>query len=208
MYNAQGEKVWECTLDIYGKVRTLQGSLKGCPFRYQGQYDDVEIGLYYNRFRYYSPDIGGYISKDPIGLAGNNPTLYGYVSDSNSWVDPWGLECKLWRAAKKKSWKDKYTEELLNPTGKYSPNNMDLMKRGKAPKIKVEVGDAFGNTRIIDVPMELHHTYLPQRLGTPKAHEAWNLTRVSPWGHAGMDKYRNLGDNFNLVRILNGTNSW
>jgi len=33
--------------------------LKDCPFRYQGQYDDVEIGLYYNRFRYYSPDIGG-----------------------------------------------------------------------------------------------------------------------------------------------------
>ncbi|MEJ5054701.1 DUF6531 domain-containing protein, partial [Sphingobacterium sp. MYb382] len=92
MYNAQGEKVWECTLDIYGKVRTLQGSLKDCPFRYQGQYDDVEIGLYYNRFRYYSPDIGGYISKDPIGLAGNNPTLYGYVGDTNTWIDPFGLD--------------------------------------------------------------------------------------------------------------------
>jgi hypothetical protein len=32
-----------------------------------------------------------YLSKDPIGLAGNNPTLYGYVKDVNSWVDVFGL---------------------------------------------------------------------------------------------------------------------
>ncbi|WP_262885492.1 RHS repeat-associated core domain-containing protein [Tenacibaculum maritimum] len=61
------------------------------PFRYQGQYEDVETGLYYNRFRYYSPDSGTYISKDPIGLLGNNPNLYAYVHDVNSWVDPFGL---------------------------------------------------------------------------------------------------------------------
>jgi uncharacterized protein RhaS with RHS repeats len=32
-----------------------------------------------------------YLSQDPIGLAGNNPTLYGYVRDVNSWVDVLGL---------------------------------------------------------------------------------------------------------------------
>lgn len=32
-----------------------------------------------------------YVSSDPIGLAGNNPTLYAYVHDSNSWIDPLGL---------------------------------------------------------------------------------------------------------------------
>jgi len=31
------------------------------------------------------------LSQDPIGLAGNNPTLYGYVKDVNSWVDTLGL---------------------------------------------------------------------------------------------------------------------
>ena len=65
--------------------------MNDCPFRYQGQYEDSETGLYYNRFRYYSPDSGSYISQDPIGLAGGNPTLYGYVSDSNTEVDPLGL---------------------------------------------------------------------------------------------------------------------
>lgn len=46
---------------------------------YQGQSYDGETGLAYNRFRYYDPEQGNYISQDPIGLAGGNPTLYGYV---------------------------------------------------------------------------------------------------------------------------------
>ena len=33
-----------------------------------------------------------YISQDPIGLAGGNPTLYGYVKDSNWRVDVFGLD--------------------------------------------------------------------------------------------------------------------
>ncbi|WP_454986631.1 RHS repeat-associated core domain-containing protein [Capnocytophaga bilenii] len=55
------------------------------PFRYQGQYEDIETGLYYNRFRYYSPESGTYISQDPIGLLGGK-ALYGYVHDSNGWA--------------------------------------------------------------------------------------------------------------------------
>ena len=38
------------------------------PFLYQGQYLDTETGLAYNRFRYYSPETGAYISQDPIRL--------------------------------------------------------------------------------------------------------------------------------------------
>jgi RHS repeat-associated protein len=78
-------------LDIYGKVRTFTGrSLNECPFRYQGQYEDSETGLYYNRFRYYDPDSGNYISQDPIGLAGG-AALYAYVHDVNKLTDPLGL---------------------------------------------------------------------------------------------------------------------
>ena len=36
------------------------------PFRFQGQYEDEETGLYYNRFRYYSPEEGCYTQQDPI----------------------------------------------------------------------------------------------------------------------------------------------
>jgi RHS repeat-associated protein len=92
MYDANGAKPREVDLNIYGRVRTFAArSLSDCPFRYQGQYQDEETGLYYNRFRYYDPTTGVYLSQDPIGLAGGNPTLYGYVKDVNSWVDIFGL---------------------------------------------------------------------------------------------------------------------
>ncbi|WP_262499251.1 RHS repeat-associated core domain-containing protein [Porphyromonas gulae] len=88
MFNSDGEKTWSAELDIYGSVRNFAGrSLSDCPFRYQGQYEDEETGLYYNRFRYYSPETGSYISQDPIRLADGNPTIYGYVFDNNSQVD-------------------------------------------------------------------------------------------------------------------------
>ncbi len=90
-YDSKGELVWEMLLDVYGRVAECHGDRTLVPFRYQGQYEDEETGLYYNRFRYYSPDMGMYISSDPIGLAGNNPTLYGYVEDVNTWLDVVGL---------------------------------------------------------------------------------------------------------------------
>ena len=63
------------------------------PWRFAGQYSDEELSgdIYYNRFRYYDPQLGQYITQDPIGLAGGNPTLYGYVGDTNTWIDPFGL---------------------------------------------------------------------------------------------------------------------
>ena len=60
------------------------------PFLYQGQYYDFETNLAYNRFRYYSPETGAYISQDPIGLMGGG-NLYSYVHDVNTWLDILGL---------------------------------------------------------------------------------------------------------------------
>ena len=92
MFDGQGNKTWECMLDISGKVVSFTGdSLADCPFRMQGMYFDKEINLCYNRYRYYSPETGSYLSQDPIGLLGNGPTFYSYVKDVNSWVDIWGL---------------------------------------------------------------------------------------------------------------------
>ncbi|WP_369128057.1 RHS repeat domain-containing protein [Lysinibacillus sp. CNPSo 3705] len=59
-YDEEGNKVWSAGLDIYGRVNKFTGEQDFIPFRYQGQYEDVEIGLYYNRFRYYSPIEGIY----------------------------------------------------------------------------------------------------------------------------------------------------
>jgi RHS repeat-associated protein len=60
------------------------------PLRFQGQYADVETGLHYNRYRYYDPEAGRYISPDALGLAGG---FNDYLYDTNPVreVDPLGL---------------------------------------------------------------------------------------------------------------------
>ena len=45
----------------------------------------------YNRFRYYHPETGRYISQDPIKLLGGF-NVFAYVGDTNAWVDLLGLE--------------------------------------------------------------------------------------------------------------------
>ncbi|AOZ52082.1 RHS repeat-associated core domain-containing protein [Chromobacterium vaccinii] len=61
------------------------------PFRFQGQYHDDESGLHYNRHRYYDPEIGRFISRDPIGLLGGDH-LYLYAPNPIEWLDPHGLD--------------------------------------------------------------------------------------------------------------------
>ncbi|OXG06473.1 RHS repeat-associated protein [Flavobacterium araucananum] len=97
-YNEKGDVVWETDYDIYGGLKDFSSDRSFIPFRQLGQYEDVETGLYYNRFRYYSSDVGMYISQDPIRLMGNNLNLYSYVSDSNSRADIYGLnDCEIKR---------------------------------------------------------------------------------------------------------------
>ena len=90
-YDEEGKKVWDCELDIYGNVRSIEGDKTFIPFRYQGQYEDAETGLYYNRFRYYSSETGTYLSQDPLKLDSGEPNFYASVSDTNSYLDPFGL---------------------------------------------------------------------------------------------------------------------
>lgn len=90
MHDHCGRLVWSADIDCYGEVVSLHGRIGDCPFRFPGQYEDIETGLYYNRFRYYDPSIGSYISQDPIGLLGGGK-LYGYVMDSLVFIDPFGL---------------------------------------------------------------------------------------------------------------------
>ena len=59
------------------------------PLRFPGQYADESTGLHYNTFRYYDPDVGRFISQDPIGLMGGE-NLYAYAPNPTGWIDPWG----------------------------------------------------------------------------------------------------------------------
>ncbi len=58
---------------------------------YTGREYDAELKLYYNRARYYSPDLGRFISRDPIDV-NDDVNLYAYVGNNGvMYVDRNGL---------------------------------------------------------------------------------------------------------------------
>jgi RHS repeat-associated protein len=80
----------ELDREAWGRTREEEGARARTPIRFQGQYEDEGTGLFYNRFRYYDPEAGLYVSPDPIGLAGGL-RAYGYGTNAVRWVDPLGL---------------------------------------------------------------------------------------------------------------------
>ena len=98
MFDGNGREVWGADVDAYGDLRNLRGERQACPFRWPGQFEDEETGLYYNRFRYYDVGGGQYTSQDPLRVIAGR-ALYAYAADPSVGQDVLGLmDCK--RAAK------------------------------------------------------------------------------------------------------------
>jgi len=90
MTNAAGNVQTEYSYEPFGAA-TVSGASSGNEFNYTGREDDA-TGLYYYRARYYYPQLGRFISEDPIGFKGGDVNLYAYVRNSPSQlIDPLGL---------------------------------------------------------------------------------------------------------------------
>ena len=138
-YNEQGEEVWYRRLDMNGKVieersmnYTSYKDYIKIPFLFQGQYYDEEIKLAYNRFRYYDPELGRYISEDPIRFDSGQINLFTYVKDTNVWMDIWGLTAEVYKlVATKSGYYDVYEWGNSSPIGKTWLNKGDTWKIGE-----------------------------------------------------------------------------
>ncbi|ATD59989.1 MAG: RHS repeat-associated core domain-containing protein [Janthinobacterium svalbardensis] len=90
--DAQGNVVWSGRYKTWGRLQHVEGEIEQ-PLRFQGQYEDGETGLFYNRYRYYDPDVARYVTQDPVGLLGGLNT-YTYAPNPTGWNDPLGLAKK------------------------------------------------------------------------------------------------------------------
>jgi RHS repeat-associated protein len=93
MTDVDGQIVWQATYKAWGEIESLAVGEVEQNLRFQGQYFDDETGLHYNTFRYYDPEVGRFITQDPIGLLGGS-NLYAFAPNTNVWIDPWGLSCR------------------------------------------------------------------------------------------------------------------
>jgi RHS repeat-associated protein len=86
----RGKIVWSAQIDPFGQAQVSAESTLEMPLRFPGHYYDPETGLHYNRFRYYSPELGRYLQSDPLGIAGGI-NLYRYPANPLVGVDVDGL---------------------------------------------------------------------------------------------------------------------
>ena len=84
-----GRVGWAATLSALGEIEAERAPITDTPLRFPGQYADRETGLAYNRFRYYDPEIGRFLSPDPISIEGGT-NLWAYARNPIGWVDPLG----------------------------------------------------------------------------------------------------------------------
>ncbi|MBT2333170.1 RHS domain-containing protein [Variovorax paradoxus] len=88
--NEEGRTVWSASYDAWGAISAFHREEVFNPLRFQGQYFDPETGLHYNRYRYFDPNSGQFISQDPLRLrAGENLTRY--AENPILGIDPLGL---------------------------------------------------------------------------------------------------------------------
>ncbi len=95
LLDENADVVWNADYKPFGEA-DVDVNVFANQFRFPGQYFDAESVLHYNYHRYYDPGVGRYLRSDPIGLAGMDPNIYGYVlNDPVNMVDPFGLESIL-----------------------------------------------------------------------------------------------------------------
>ncbi|WP_308404562.1 RHS repeat domain-containing protein [Streptomyces sp. XM83C] len=69
LIDESGDVAWRARATDWGKLSSSVRSHACTPLRFPGQYFDAGTGLHHNYLRYYDPEIGRYLSMDPLGLA-------------------------------------------------------------------------------------------------------------------------------------------
>ncbi len=95
--DASGNSLYWVNYFTFGAiVPGSQSGSGGDRFKFSGREWDSEVGLYYNRARYYDPNTGRFISEDPSRFAAGDPNLYRYVFNGpTAYNDPSGLQLSL-----------------------------------------------------------------------------------------------------------------
>lgn len=79
---------------VYGPLgQELDGTFTSTRYGYAGMHRSAKSGLHYAWHRFYDPDAGRFVSRDPIHFAAGDTNLYRYAGNNPiNWLDPLGLK--------------------------------------------------------------------------------------------------------------------
>ena len=126
--NSTGSVVERYSYTAYGKTtihdstatNTLSNSPTANPFAYTARYHHSELSLHYFRARWYDPELGRFISRDPLGFVDGMSLYRGYFAPLN--FDPFGFttwyacEATLFGGKETTKWLLKAVEKAMDST--------------------------------------------------------------------------------------------
>jgi len=81
------------TYNAFGEITDQTDPTVAHRFAFTGREWDEDAGLYYYRARWYDPELGRFLSEDPIGFRAGDANLQRYVENApTTRTDPSGLE--------------------------------------------------------------------------------------------------------------------
>lgn len=91
--DTSGTIVKRIDYDSFGNIIADTNPGFSVPFGFAGGLHDRDTGLVRFGYRDYSPELGRFVSKDPLDFAGGDTNLYAYsMSDPVNFIDPLGLD--------------------------------------------------------------------------------------------------------------------
>ncbi len=109
LFNSAGQVLNQYKYRPFGEMESVSEQIVN-PLRFTAREYDTSTELYYYRNRWYDPQLGRFISEDPIGVAGGI-NAYAYVqNDPINYADPMGLICQAYTPT---MWRRRYYNERL-----------------------------------------------------------------------------------------------
>ena len=191
--DAQGNVAWSGRYKAWGRLLQVDGEIEQ-PLRFQGQYEDQETGLFYNRYRYYDPDVAKYVTQDPIGLLGGINS-YLYSASPTTMTDPLGLVCGKANPSKVDKdgngrFRDQYGRFAADPGWPANrgfndiPNKFSLL-----PMTNIDRFGYPGGTFVSPQGVKFSHRALPQSYQNGKPYHVYQVLKpiqvdaglAAPW---------------------------
>jgi len=184
MVNATGGEIAaHYEYDPFGKIIASSGVMKDDnPFRLSTKYSDVETGLIHYTFRDYDPELGRWLSRDPISESGGVNT-YGYINNNSIGnVDILGLWKKSVITGQSRQI---YIRESTNDTFDTLAEIVKLESNEASKWAKVEQGN-------MSDPIDEEHP--PCKVSVPNIWISADLLRGAGWhGLNPWDRLVNIG---------------
>ena len=187
LVNSSGDVVTRYNYSPFGDTDVI-GVDVDQPFRFTGREWDAETGMYSYRLRTYAPDMGRFISEDPLRFGAGDVNFYRYVGNNPAnFIDPMGLDLKGTQVRNSDGTTTMYFYDT--DTGmEYIFNNLLENAPVKSPYSGVDFGDSaklppgsYNIDESTDKNLEVCKPGYPlyTKSGEPKGFFETQLTRLS-----------------------------